>query len=216
MDYIIDKLFTTGFSPETKKETSLITNLKDEGFIYFDKSKNQYFARPETVKTETYDEIKLTIKPQINYLGLFVNNDNFTPSLPFNPRDKHILIEYLGKTENAEQSLKNILQKGFTLGKTYSLTTQGYGKNESNEGYKLEVPEELTPLMYKGNKIAYFTIGMSKQGKDRDTKNLDFVGVRPTKLLFTLGIHTTFGVFYSLESFNNAGKTKIIDKALLK
>ena len=35
-------------------------------------------------------------------------------------------------------------------------------------------------------------------------------------LNFRLGISTSFGVFYDLGEFEKAGKTKVIDKALLK
>jgi len=214
MDYIIEKLFNGGFKPETRKENSFIEDLKDDGFLFFDKTQNLFKIKDGVVKSETPDEITLQIKPKINYVGLFPNVDNFIASL--NPvRVKHVMIEFLGNKEVSEQDIKNIL-KGNKLGQTYSLTALGYGKNETNEGYKLEVPEELVPVMYKGNKICYMTTGLSKDGKERDTKNIDFIGVRPAKILFKLGLSTTFGVFYSYEEFNNAGLTKVIDKARLK
>ena len=102
------------------------------------------------------------------------------------------------------------------MGQEFTLTALGYGKSDTNEGYKFEVPEELTPLMYKGNNFCFFTTGLSKGAKDKDTKNLEFIGVRPAKIIFKLGISTTFGVFYDLDEFKLAGNKKVIDKATLK
>ena len=214
MDYVIEQLLNGGFKPETKREASFVDELKNDGFVFYLKDKNMYKMKDGVIKTETTDEITLQIKPKINYLGLFPNVDNFIASL--NPvRFKHVMIEYLGNRAVQESDIDFML-KGNKLGQVYSLTALGYGKNQTNEGYKLEVPEELAPVMYKGNKICYMTTGLSKDGKEKDTKNIDFVGVRPAKILFRLGLSTTFGVFYSFEEFNNAGLTKVIDKAMLK
>ena len=214
MDYIIDELFTKGFRPETRKETSFIDELKDDGFVYFDKQSNLFKMKEGIKKTETTDDITLSVISKINYIGLFPNVDNYTSSL-MPVRNKHIMIEFLGNTENAIDKVAVIL-KGLKLGQVFSLTALGYGKNSTNEGYKLEVPEELEGLMYKGNRVCYMTTGLEKNGKEKDTKLIDFVGVRPTKTLFRLGISTSFGVFYDLGEFEKAGKTKVIDKALLK
>jgi len=214
MDYIIDELITKGFKPETRRESSFIEELKEDGFVYFDKVSNLFKMKDGIRKTETTDEIILSVVPKINYIGLFPKVDNFTSSLP-SVRNKHVMIEYLGNDESAEERIKK-MTKDVKLGQVFSLTALGYGKNETNEGYKLEVPEELLSLMYKGNKICFMTTGLSKEGKDKDTKLIDFIGVRPAKILFRLGIGTSFGVFFSFEDYQSAGKTKIIDKALLK
>ena len=214
MDYVIDELFANGFKPETKRETSFIDELRDDGFVFYDKENGKFKMRDGIKRTETTDEIILSVVPKINYIGLFPNVDNYTSSL-MPVRNKHIMIEFLGNTDNAIEKVGEILE-GFKLGQVFSLTALGYGKNDTNEGYKMQVPEELERLMYKGNQICYMTTGLEKNGKERETKNIDFVGVRPTKTLFRLGISTSFGVFYNMEEFENAGKTKVIDKALLK
>jgi len=214
MDYVIDELFSKGFKPETRKETNFIEELKDDGFIYFDKQSNLFKMKEGIKRTETTEEITLSVVPKINYLGLFPNVDNFTASLT-PVRNKHVMIEFLGNNERAEERLAE-LTKEVKLGQVFSLTALGYGKNGTNEGYKLEVPEELESLMYKGNRVCYMTTGLEKNGKDKDTKLIDFVGVRPTKTLFRLGISTSFGVFYSVDEFQKAGKVKVIDKAMLK
>ena len=214
MDYIIDELFSKGFRPETRKETNFIDELKDEGFVFFDKQTNLFKIKDGIKKTETTDDITLSVIPKINYVGLFPNVDNYTSSLT-PVRNKHIMIEFLGSSENSIDRLPQVL-KGLKLGQVFSLTALGYGNNGTNEGYKLEVPEELEGIMYKGNRICYMTTGLEKNGKERDTKMIDFVGVRPTKTLFRLGISTSFGVFYDMDEFEKIGKTKVIDKALLK
>ena len=214
MDYIIDALKQNGFKPESRREAGFVQDLKDSGFVYFNKETNMFKLKDETVICETPDEITLSIKPKINYLGLFPNVDNFNTSLN-SVRVKHVMLEFLGGAEDAEKRVQELI-KGHKLGQQYSLTALGFGKSSTNEGFKLEVPEELEDLMYKGNRVCYMTTGLSKTGKERDTKQLDFVGVRPAKILFRLGISTTFGVFYDMEDYINAGNVKVIDKALLK
>ena len=214
MDYILDKLFEQGFRPETRKETNFIDELKDEGYVFYDKQTNLFKIKDGIKRTETTDEITLSVVPKINYIGLFPNVDNYTSSLT-PVRNKHIMIEFLGSCENGAERVEQIL-RGLKLGQVFSLTALGYGKNSTNEGYQLEVPEELEPIMYRGNRVCYMTTGLEKNGKEKDTKSIDFVGVRPTKTLFKLGISTSFGVFYDMNEFRQAGKTKVIDKALLK
>lgn len=214
MDYIIDELFGKGFKPETRREANFVDELKNDGFVFFDKQTNLFKMKDGIKKTENTDEIVLSVVPKINYIGLFPNVDNYTSSL-LPVRNKHIMIEFLGNIEDASTRVAEIL-RGFKLGQVFSLTALGYGKNSTNEGYKLEVPEELESLMYKGNRICYMTTGLERNGKERDTKNIDFVGVRPTKTLFRIGISTSFGVFYDMAEFEKAGNTKVIDKALLK
>lgn len=214
MDYIIEDLRKNGFRVETRKEQNFIDELKDCGFVYFDKNINGFRMKEEVEKTETPDDITLRVKPKLNYLGLFPTVDNFSTEL-ISPRVRHIMLEFLGGSSDPESVLKSKL-KDVKLGQVFSLTALGFGKNENNEGFKLEVPEELETVMYKGNRICFFTTGLSKSGKEKDTKNLDFVGVRPTKVLFRLGISTSFGVYYSMDEYLNAGKVKVIDKATLK
>lgn len=214
MDYVIEKLFKEGFKPETKRETFFIEELKEDGFVYFDKNLNLFKFKEGIEKKETTDEVKLSVIPKINYLGLFPNVDNFTSTLP-SVKFKHILVEFLGNNNNPESRLSELL-KDLKLGQMFALTALGYGKNETNEGYKLQAPDELLPIMFKNSPICYMTTGITKTGKDKDTKNIDFVGVRPAKIMFKLGISTSFGVFFSMEDFKSVGKTKIIDKAMLK
>ena len=214
MDYIIDGLLSKGCKPETRRENEFIQDLKDDGFIYFDKEANLFKMKLDVIKTETPDEITLSIMPKINYLGLFPMVDNFISSL-MPVRTKHVMLEFLGNDKEAEMHLEGFL-KGLKLGQVFSLTALGYGKNSTNEGYKLEVPEELESVMYRGNRICFMTTGLEKNAKEKDTKSIDFVGVRPAKILFRLGISTSFGVFYSFNEYKEAGKTKVIDKALLK
>ena len=214
MDYIIEDLRKNGFRVETRKEQNFIDELKDCGFVYFDKNINGFRMKEEVEKTETPDDITLRVKPKLNYLGLFPTVDNFSTEL-ISPRVRHIMLEFLGNCSDPEAVLNSKL-KDVKLGQVFSLTALGFGKNENNEGFKLEVPEELESVMYKGNRICFFTTGLSKSGKEKDTKNLDFVGVRPTKVLFRLGISTSFGVYYSMDEYLNAGKVKVIDKATLK
>ena len=214
MDYIIDGLFGAGFKPETKRESNFIEDLRDDGFVYFDKSVGVFRICDNIAKTETPDDITLSVVPKINYLGLFPKVDNFKSDL-MPTRVRHITLEFLGNNENAEARLNQLLT-GFRLGKDYSLTALGFGKNETHEGYKFEIPEELTKLTYKNSNVCYLTTGMVKGAKEKDTKLISFVGLRPTKMMFRLGISTSFGVFFDLEEFKQSGKQKVIDKALLK
>lgn len=215
MDYIFEDLFTKGFKPETRKETYLINELKDKGFIYFKKDTNSYFVKNGVVKTETPDEITLKVIPVINYVGLFVESDNFTPSLDINVRNKHIMIQFFKDME--EQAKKDVV-KELPLGKRFSIKISGYGKSKDNEGYMVELSddESLQNLFRTPRRTAYFTTGISKTGKERDTANLDFVSVRPATVMFKLGISTTFGVFYSLQDYENSGNMITFDKATLK
>lgn len=215
MDYIFEDIFTKGFKPETRKENYIIDQLKHKGFVYFKKETNSYFAKTGVVKSETPDEITLKVIPVINYVGLFVESDNFTPSLDINVKNKHIMIQYF--KDMTEQEKKNIV-KGLPLGKRFSIKIAGYGKSKDNEGYMVELGDEevLQNLFRRPRRNAFFTTGLSKFGKERDTENLDFVSVRPATLMFKLGISTTFGVFYSLEDYENSGNVITFDKATLK
>lgn len=214
MDYIIEGLFADGFKPETKRETAFVEELRDDGFVFFDKLSGKFKIKSDVIKTETPDDITLKVVPKINYLGLFPKVDNFKSDL-LPTRVRHIMLEFLGNCQDAEGWLKENLS-GLRLGQEFALTALGYGKTETNEGYKFELPEDLLGLSYRGNKICYLTTGMVKNGKERDTKNIEFLGLRPTKMLFRLGISTTLGVFYCLDEFKDSGSQKVIDKAMLK
>lgn len=216
MDYIFEDIFKEkGFKPETRKENNVIDELKDGGFVFYKKEMNAYFAKDGVEKMETPDEITLRIVPKINYLALFIESDNFVPSLEKNIRNKHILVKFYKDETDAE--IKKQLSQ-VKLGKKYAIKISGFGKSADNEGYMVELPEdeELQKLFFRPRKFAYFTTGLSKKGKEKDTANLDFVGVRPATVMFKLGISTTFGVFYSVEEFETSGKSIKFDKATLK
>lgn len=216
MDYIFEDIFKEkGFKPETRKENNIISELKDEGFVFYKKDANAFFAREGVEKIETPEDITLKVAPKINYLALFIENDNFVPSLEKNIRNKHILVKFYKDETDAE--IKKQLSQ-IKLGKRYAVKMTGFGKNADNEGYMVELPddEDLQKVFFKPRKFAYFTTGLSKIGKEKDTANLDFVGVRPATVMFKLGISTTFGVFYSTEDFDKSGKSITFDKATLK
>lgn len=216
MDYIFEDIFNNkGFKPETRKENNIIAELKEEGFVYYKKEANAFFAKDGVEKIDTPEEITLKVIPKINYLALFIENDNFVPSLEKNIRNKHILVKFF-KDETDVEIKKQLSQ--IKMGKRYAVKMNSFGKNENNEGYMVELPddEDLQKLFFKPRKFAYFTTGLSKNGKEKDTANLDFIGVRPATVMFKLGISTTFGVFYSLEEFETSGKSITFDKATLK
>lgn len=209
--YCIDKLFGDGFVPESKREKELIQNLKDEGFVRFNKDANNFRVADRVSKLEDADFVTLKKEPMVFSVSLVCKADNFVPSLAVECKPKAIFLEYLG-----DKSLTDAISVAgkLPIGKEYSLTVLGYGKNENNEGYKVLL-EDGAEVFARNAKFPYgfMSISVSKTGKTKDTKNLEFIGVRPAKLRFKLGLTTSIGTVYDLAEIENGIKTIKIDKA---
>ena len=204
---VIDLLFSSGFKPETRRENEFIENL--EGFVYYDKNSGLYKVKRGVSKEENYDEIVLSIKPVVNFLGLFSENNNYSPSLPRVIDKPSVMLKFLGGEGFDEKILNN-----HSLGEVFNVTIEAYGKSDLVEGFKASLPSEIQELACAKNKsVGYFATATSRGGKAGDIRFVSFSGVRPTMAKMRLGVDTTFGVVYDLEELRNAKKVLVIDKA---
>lgn len=199
-----------GYTPQNKKENEFVNDLVGEGFATIDRETRQYKLLPNVIVEDGIEKIKLSCLPQIKYLGLFFEKNNFIPALEVRPNNVHILLNYLGALKFIDW--KRALGE-HRLGDMIEFDIVGYGKNDNNEGYKVELPQSARDLYYsKDKKEPCFTIGLSKRGRERDTSSLEFKPIRRSVSKAKLGVLTSLGVFYNKEELDNAKKELVIDK----
>lgn len=207
--FIFEKIFDGGFSAETRRELELMDSVRD--FVYKDKTDGLFKARKGTEKQENYDEIILVIKPTINFLGLFSENNNYSPSLEKAIQKPAIMLKFFGGEGNFRSALGS-----HSLGESFNVMVDGYGKNNQVEGFRVKLPSEVEDLINSKNKtIGYFATATSKNGKSGDVRGLEFTGVRPTMAKMRLGVSTSFGVVYDEDELSKLEKRVVLDKARL-
>lgn len=205
--FIFEKLFNEGFIPESKREKEFMESLRD--FVYFDKTLGVYKIKKGVTMEENYDEFKLVSFPVLNFVGLFSEDNNYSPSLERVIKKPAIMVKFLG----GEGDFCKALQ-GYKLGKVFNLMVEAFGKNASVEGFRVKLSEEAKELFDVKNKVsAEFATATSKSGKAGDVRRLEFSGIRPTMAKFKLGVDTTFGVIFDLEELKSLKKERVIDKA---
>lgn len=205
--FIFDKLFSDGFMPESRRENELMDKISD--FVYKDRESGLFKAKKGAEKHETYDDITLTIKPVVNFLGLFSENNNYSPVLDRKIKTPSVMLRFLGGEAIGEDMLM-----GHKLGKTINVTIDGYANDGTVEGFRAVMPSEIENLMLgKNKKLGYLATATNKGGKEGNLRFANFSGVRPTMAKLKLGVSTTFGVFYNLDELEKASKTMVIDKA---
>lgn len=97
------------------------------------------------------------------YWGIFFNPSPIKTSLSgFNDiKSPHVTFEY------------GDLAPDELVGKKTSVKVVGYGHDDKNEGYLVEIPEDLKPY-YKGAENSHITIAVAEGGKPVDTAKLNF------------------------------------------
>lgn len=115
----------------------------------------------------------------INYTALFINTeDRATSKLDKTIEFQHITHEYRPKEVNKE-----------LFGQTAKLKVIGYGINEKNEGYLVEIIEasEEIKKAFATVEIPHITIGISKNGKAVNTRFLEFTTIEPFEIIAIYG-----------------------------
>lgn len=206
---LLYKLKTKGAKAENRKEEDFILELKDHGLVYFEKETGLFRLHEECVVDETTEEVEVSMAPKVISLGLFIKNDNFVPVLQNKPRELFIQLNYLGamKTIDWERILK-----GKNLGDEVDVEIVGYGKDENNEGFLVDLPIDVRELAYGKNKST-FTIGLGRFGKEAKTRELEFKPIRRSKITTILGVKTTQGSFKDMEEFKKAKENCVFQKA---
>ena len=205
---VIEDLLGKGFVPEDGKEENFIDNLKERGFVFFDKAQNKFKMKEGVNFSENYDEIILEKLPVVKSVGLYSENNNFSPRLEVKIKLPNVFL----KVCSTEAEIRRFLGK-HSLGELVDATAIGYGSTSNNEAFLVEVDHELCEdLGLKYTKMI-MTTAISRGGNARDSKNLDFGGVRPTKLKMKIGAQTSFGVVFSYADLLNMGEKYVIDKA---
>ena len=210
---ILRKLKETGYKPENSKEEEFILSLKQNGFVFFDKLSSLFRMQPETIINEGVNEITLRLDAKVQNLGLFAVNNNFRPSLERVIKEPYVQLNYLGLMNEVDWS--KVLGE-HNLGDMVDCVVVGYGASQDNEAYQVELPASVKSLQYCKNKRAsnpYFTVSLSKKGKERDSAMLEFNPLRRTLIKMRLGVKTSQGVFYSREDIEKARLSMIINKA---
>lgn len=103
------------------------------------------------------------MKVQLNnvlYFGLFFD---FLPStLERDTERKHITFQF--KPTEVPSDI---------MFETFTVKIVGYGNNGKNEGFLVELPDELKPY-YKGQDKVHITLSTQGDGKPVDTGNISF------------------------------------------
>ena len=107
------------------------------------------------------------------YWGLFLTK-NIEGQLPTVP-NQHVTFGF--KTEMPQ--IPNIND-------VYDITIIGYGYNETNEGFQVEIPLELEKF-YNGANVKHITIGVANGGKPVNTANLSFEKIESFTVQAKLG-----------------------------
>ena len=206
---LLNKLASVGAKPENRKESEFVAELRNNGLVYFDREENVYKLYKEAVIDDGVDEVKVSMAPKIISLALFVLNDNFVPSLDVKPKDLSLQLNYLGSVPEINW---NRVLKDQKLGNEFCVAVTGYGIDKDNEGYSVELPYELKEL-YCGKSVPTLTIGLSRFGKEGQTKNLTFKPIRRTSIKTVLGVKTTQGKFTNMAELQKAKVQCVFNKA---
>lgn len=206
---LLYKLKNAGAEPENRKEKEFIDELKRNGLVYFDRQTNLFKLHKEAIIEDGIDEVSVSMSPKLISLVLFVQNDNFVPSLEIKPRELSIQLNYLGNMEVIDWAK---ILKDKKLGGEYCVAVLGYGKDKNNEGFSVDLPPEVKDIYY-GKALPTITIGLSKSGKESQTKNLEFKPIRRTSIKTILGVKTTQGAFTDMAKLNNAKVKCTFNKA---
>lgn len=206
---VIEDLMSGGFKPESRKEENLVQNLKDKGFVFYEKQSGLFKMKDGVVKTENYDEIVLECWPVLRAVNLYSVNNNFSPSLDIKINEPRVLVRFVSTISE----LKKVLGS-HKLGEMVDATVVAYASNGKNEGFKVEFEHDTVEDLGLKWKDAVMTTSLSRGAKASDTKNLEFKGVRPTKLKLKIGVDTSFGTVFDEQKLKSAGEKIVLDKAL--
>lgn len=128
-------------------------------------------------KKEAYEIDKIADvldKPNILYYGLFFDQTeaqklfdqkNSGELLERKIPDPHVTFAFKPKPEQ--------IPPAELIGKTFPVRVIGIGKDANNQGYLVEIPQELEQY-YHSPAPKHITLSISKTGKAVDTKNLNF------------------------------------------
>lgn len=111
------------------------------------------------------------------YWGLFLE-ENQNGKLEKQIKNQHITFGY--KTAPPAEVI---------FGKEYQIKIVGYGINEENEGYEVELSKELKKF-YNGAEKVHITLSTSKEGKAVNTKNVNFEPIAERVLKCKMGYFT--------------------------
>lgn len=205
---IIDDLYGDGFMPEGNREQNFLDNLKARGFVFFDKSIGKFKMKDGVIKTENYDEIVLEMKPIFKSVGLYSLNNNFAPVLAVKILKPNVFVKLA-----SGNSINSLGLGTLKLGVMVDATAVGYAENGKNEAFLIEVDPEIREKLGIKYPKSVMTTSLARGANAKDSKNLDFKGVRPTKIKLTLGAQTTMGDVFTEEDFNALGEKIVLDKA---
>lgn len=82
------------------------------------------------------------------------------------------------------------------MGKEVVIRVVGEGSTGDNQGFEVEVPEELKDL-YKGASVPHITFSISEQGKAVNTKDVPFKEIEPFEIVGRVGYYTDKGVVFN-------------------
>ena len=210
---ILHKLKDVGYRPENSKEEEFIYNLKENGFVFFDRATNLFKLQPETQIEDGAYDVTLTLDAKVQSLALFALNNNFRPSLERVVKNPNVQLNYLGLMNEIDWD--KILGE-HKLGEDLDCVIVGYAKSSDNEAYQVELPASIKTLQYCKNKRASnpcLTVALSKKGKERDSSLLEFTPVRRTLSKMRLGVKTSLGVCFDKNEIENSRLTMKINKA---
>ena len=118
----------------------------------------------------------------IEYVGLFIDNEGVKELIKNEknrheklPKSFHLTLEYRPKDESIYEEIIN---------KTFKVKIVGYGSDENNSGFLVELPKKLGKY-YKNTdkngkiKPAHITMSLSPNGKAVNTANLNFTPIDP-------------------------------------
>ncbi|MBP3630549.1 MAG: hypothetical protein J6J23_03560 [Clostridia bacterium] len=210
---ILHKLKEVGYKPENSKEEEFIYNLKENGFVFFDRASNMFKLQPDTVIEDGAYDVTLTLDAKVQSLALFALNNNFRPSLERVVKNPNVQLNYLGLMEEIDWD--KVLGE-HKLGEYVDCVIVGYAKSPDNEAYQVELPTSIKSLQYCKNKRASnpcLTVALSKKGKERDSALLEFTPVRRAISKMRLGVKTSQGVYFSKDEISNSKLIMKINKA---
>lgn len=126
------------------------------------------------------------------YTGIFLDGDNvyklFPPKLFTRIGHPHVTLIYRGGLESAHEEF---------LGEIVKVRVIGYGNDGKNEGLQVEL-ESTNPELQKicnEVEVPHITLSISRDSKNRYTKNLAFKPVdKPVELVGRYGVFTRAGL----------------------
>lgn len=127
---------------------------------------------------------------KVSFTAIFLEEDSAS-----------LLLENGERLENIKSEMHVTLSLGNSklvsddwMGKRVKLIVDGRGMSDTNEGYRVILPEEILAMYSQmETRVPHITVSLSKEGRAKDTKDLVFQPISPFVVRGRMGLQLSNG-----------------------